>query len=238
MKKKLSLFLILLSLFTMLPYISFADENKPGLNDVIEILQVLAGGYQPPAFNATGTWAVQSSPEGVTRTGEVFLDMTPEGKITGYAELTSLPGLSSVNGQVHGLSFDLEMMSKYGTIVVHGVASSDGQNINGNFFFKENVNINILWNGYRQTTTTSNGTYDYDPLENKLILTYDGVNHPYNVTDFTETSVKLSYQIWERNIPGEIDSFIGVWRNNAASTETIMTFKENGQFSIIQILNK
>ena len=238
MKKKMSLFVMLLFVLIMRPCISFAEEDKVGLNDVIEILQVLAGGHQAPAFNATGTWAVQSSPEGVTRTGEVFLDMTPEGMLTGYAELTSLPGLSSVTGQVQGLSFELEMESKYGAIVAHGVASSDGQNINGNFYFKENVDIKIVWDGYRQTTSTTNGTYDYDPQEGNLVFNYSGGTLKYSVAEFTKTTVKLNNQIWERNIPGEVGNFIGVWRNNAASTETVMTFKENGQLSIIQIINK
>jgi hypothetical protein len=238
MSRKTILFAAFLTMMTMLPCIAMAEIDNLGLDDVIEILQVLTGGHQAPTFNATGTWSVQSSPDGNTRTGEVFLDMTPDGKITGYAELTSLQGLSSVSGQVQGLSFTLEMISEFGSIVAHGAASADGQNINGIFHFKDNVDFKISWDGYRKTTAISNGTYVYDSENNKLILTFDLGPMEYNITEFTETTVKLSNQTWERNVPGDVGNFIGVWRNNAASTETIMTFKDDGSFSLIQIVSK
>jgi len=238
MSRNTILFATFLSIMTILPGMSLAKNDSVGLDDVIEILQVLTGANQSPAFNATGTWAVQSSPDGNTRTGEVFLDMTPDGKLTGYAELTSLEGLSSVTGQVHGLSFDLEMMSEFGSIIVHGVASSDGQNITGAFHFKDNVDFKIEWDGYRQTTVTSNGTYLYDPETKKLKMTFDFGTSEYTVSEFTQTTVKLNNQIWKRNIAGEVDRFIGVWRNTTAGTETIITFKDDNNCSYIQIVNQ
>ena len=235
MKKNVILFVMVVLFMTLFAGLSFAENDDVSLSDAIEILQVLTGSDHQPAFNATGTWAVQSSPMGIIRTGEVFLDMMPDGKVTGYAELTSLDGLSNVKGQVNGFSFDLEMTSEYGAIVVHGDASSDGQNINGIFHPKDAPDSKILWEGYRQTTTTTNGTYEYDTQENKLFLSYENSGTlQYNITKFTETIVALNNIEWERNVPGEVGTLIGVWRNDQASNESIMTFKPDGTFSSIQ----
>jgi hypothetical protein len=235
MKKNATLFVLFVSIITMLPGLSLAAQDNVNLGDAIKILQVLTGGSQPPAFNATGTWAVKSSPQGITRTGEVFLDMKPDGRLTGYAELTSLSGLASVTGYIHGLSFDLEMTSDFGSIVVHGQATSDGQNINGSFYNKEYENIVIHWDGYRQSVEAKVGTYVYDSQQNSLSLTYAvGAPQNFNVSGFTETTLNLNGQIYERNNADDIGNIVGIWRNIEGSIETIMTFDENGNFSYIQ----
>jgi hypothetical protein len=235
MKKNATLFVLFVSIITMLPGLSLAAQDNVNLGDAIKILQVLTGGSQPPAFNATGTWAVKSSLHNITRTGEVFLDMKPDGRLTGYAELTSLSGLVSVTGYIHGLSFDLEMTSDFGSIVVHGQATSDGQNINGSFYNKEYENIVIHWDGYRQTVEAKVGTYVYDSQLNSLSLTYAvGAPQNFNVSGFTETTLNLNGQIYERNNADDIGNIVGIWRNIEGSIETIMTFDENGNFSYIQ----
>jgi hypothetical protein len=234
MKKNAILFVLFVSMITMLPGLSPAAEDNASLGDAIKILQVLTG-HQPPAFNATGTWAVKSSPQDITRTGEVFLDMKPDGSLTGYAELTSLSGLASVTGCIHGLSFDLEMTSDFGSIVVHGQATSDGQNIVGTFYNKEDENNVIHWDGYRQTVEAKVGTYVYDSQQNLLSLTFDaGAPQNFNVSNFTETTLKLNENIYERNNADDIGNIVGIWRNIEGSIETIMTFDENGNFSYIQ----
>jgi hypothetical protein len=237
MKKNAILLVTFVSIIIMLPGISFAEDDKEvGLDNVIEILQVLAGGKQPPAFNATGTWAVQSVQNGQKRTGEVFLDMAPNGSLKGYAELTSLQGLSSVTGVIHGLSFDLKLSSDYGNMIVHGVASSDGESISGSFFIQEN--IEVFWDGHRQRTQTYTGTYDHDSENNKLSLTFaDGTIMPFDISEFNETKLVLNNAIWTRNIPGEPGDLVGIWRNNQMSdVEQITTFYPDGTFSNIQKL--
>ena len=235
MKKHAVLFVMLVSIFTMLPGNTFAEDDKVSLDEAIKILQILAGGDPPPAFNATGTWAVQSAPEGITRYGEVFLNMSSDGDVTGYAELTSLSGLSSVKGHVHGLSFDLEMTSGYGSIVVHGLATEDGQNINGTFYNKANENFVIQWEGSRQQAVTQEGTYVYDSQQNILSLTFGvGIPQEFTVSDFTETTVNLNNTTWNRNNPGDVGDIVGIWRNVDGSIETVMTFDVSGNFSYIQ----
>jgi len=236
MKKNVILFVMVVSIMTILPGLSFAEDGEVCLSDAIEILQILAGGgTQPPAFNATGTWAVKSSPQGITRTGEVFLNMKPDGGLTGYAELTSLSGLASVTGTIHGLLFDLEMTSDFGSIVVHGQATSDGQNIIGTFHFKDNETIVIHWDGFRQTVEAEAGTYTYDSQQNSLFLTFGtGTPQNFSISNFTQTTLNMNGILYERNNPGEVGDIIGIWRNVQSSIETIMTFDENGNFSYIQ----
>jgi len=210
-------------------------DKKLGLDDAIRILKYIAGEPQPPGFDATGTWAVQSIQNGETRTGEVFLKMLEDGLVTGYAELTSLPGLSTVNGRIFGTKFNLHLVSDYGAMSVSGTANSEGNNISGSFFLQDNVEV--FWDGYKQSTQTYTGTYDHDPLENKLVLTFeDGTQMPYDISEFTDTTLILNSAIWTR-IEGVAGNLVGIWRNNQMpDVEQVTTFYQEGTFSIIQKL--
>ncbi|ETR72213.1 MAG: hypothetical protein OMM_01896 [Candidatus Magnetoglobus multicellularis str. Araruama] len=221
----------------MVTSVAFATEDQVTLADAIKILKTLAGSHPPPAFDATGTWAVQSVQNGQKRTGEVFLDMKPDGTLKGYAELTSLQGLSNVTGIVHGLSFDLNLVSDYGSMTVHGTANSDGNNISGSFFLQDNVEV--FWDGQRQMVQTYTGSYVHDPEENKFELTFeDGTKMTYTVTEFTATKLVLNQSmIWERSIAGEVGDFTGIWKNYQDPTvEQIMTLYPDHTFSIMQRL--
>ncbi|MBF0453023.1 MAG: hypothetical protein HQK75_20140 [Candidatus Magnetomorum sp.] len=214
-------------------------QEKLGLEDAIHILKVLSGYTSaPPAFDATGTWAVQSVQNGVVRKGEVFLQMRPDGAITGYAELTSLPGLSTVTGQVHGLTFDLHLTSDFGTMSVGGSADAEGDSISGSFFLQDNVEV--FWDGHKQTTQTVSGTYQHDTEQNILTLLFEeGGSMFFTIYEFTATVLSVNCNgdictIWERK-NGETLNLEGVWRNNQQEgVEQIITFYADGTFSNIQ----
>ncbi|KPA19674.1 conserved hypothetical protein, secreted [Candidatus Magnetomorum sp. HK-1] len=239
MKKNL-LCLTLLMFITMLSVNAFAEtpppDKKVGLDDAIRILKYLAGEPQPPGFDATGTWAVQSVQNGEKRTGEVFLKMLPEGQVTGYAELTSLPGLSTVTGRIHGLRFDLHLVSDFGAMDVNGTANAEGDSISGSFFLQDNVEV--FWDGQKQLSQTFTGTYQHDTIENKLVLVFeDETTLPFSITEFTDKKLVLNnYAIWNRSEGGITGNLVGIWRNLSDNVEQIFTFYEDGTFSNIQRL--
>jgi len=209
-------------------------DEKLGLDDAIRILKYLAGEPLPPGFDATGTWAVQSVQNGETRTGEVFLKMFEDGLVTGYAELTSLPGLSTVNGRIFGSKFNLHLVSDYGAMSVSGTANSEGNSISGSFFLQNNVEV--FWDGYKQSTQTNTGTYEHNAIENKLILNIEdsGGAMIYNITEFTGTKLVLNNFITWSRIEGEAGNVVGIWRNETQGIEQITTFYQDGTFSNIQ----
>jgi len=236
--KKSMILLFSFALTIILSQASFAME-KPRLEDAIHILQVLSGYTSPPGFDATGTWAVQSLQNGEVRKGEVLLQMLPDGNVTGYAELTSLPGLSTVSGIIHGLTFDLHLKSEYGAMTVSGTANAQGDTISGSFLLKDTA-TEVFWDGHKQTTQTISGTYQHDTEENILSLNLEtGGVLKFTIYEFTDTVLSVNCfankcTIWERK-SGEAGSLEGVWINNQMEgAEQIITFYNDGTFSNIQ----
>ena len=218
--------------------VSFAtvDQKEVTLADAIKILKTLTGSYPPPDHDVTGTWVVQSFQNDETRTGEAYLEMMPNGHVNGYAELTSLPGLSSISGVVHGVSFDLKLIADSGSMIVHGTISSDGQNISGTFSLGDNEDV--FWEGQRMTEITYTGTYVHNAVENKLILDVDGndIVTTYTITEFTETRIVTNhFMIWERITAGDAGSIVGTWENTDEDRTQTMILSDDGTFSITMI---
>jgi hypothetical protein len=210
---------------------SFAEG--PSLEDAVRVLKAVSENSITPAFDASGTWAVQSIVGEEVRTGDVSLQMQPNGKISGYAELTTIPGLSTVLGQINGLTFDLEIKSGDESMTVQGSANAEGNSISGIFYYK---GLQVSWSGNKKTQVAMKGTYQHILRLNIEKEGEEDIVMEYNILDFTDVLLSLNSILWKRNI-GETCKLEGVWKNNQAG-EQVITFHPDGKFSISQTVNK
>ena len=171
MKLKYNFFITsLLMVLLIFSNISIANENNLdinnnggfGLDDVIYALQVISGMPEPPAFDISGNWDVKSFQEDGLRTGTAHIDMEPDGTIGGYANLTSLPGYSTITGRLSGKKLILHLTADAGTMSVTAF-SDDGMNVSGRFSIQEGVFVD--WTGEKRTHVKNEGVYTYNPLE-------------------------------------------------------------------------
>jgi len=225
--------IMMLATIFMLASVSFAKDDKDvTLGDAIKILRTLSGCKTLPALNVTGTWAVKSFQNDEERTGEAYLEMMPDGKVSGYAELTSLPGLSTITGIVYDYTFDLNLTSDSGSMTVHGTVSSDNQDISGTFTL-DDINV-VSWEGQRLAEVIYTGTYVHNVEENKIVLDVDGndIVTTYRITEFTETHLTTNVYVWERDTPGEVGNLVGTWKNTIGNTKQTMILSEDGTFKL------
>ena len=188
----------------------------------------------PPTADMTGLWKVTSVFNDKTRTGRAFIHMNSTGLVTGFAELTSLPGLSTIIGKMSNLDFSLTLKSSKGLMTVDGQSDNANNNVFG-IFDISGIDQNISWNGERMKVPVQVGNYLYESNDNLLIIkNKNGAMKKYQVNSITETQLKLdNSKVWTRS-SGENNVIYGPWKRSiSGQNQYIILFKNNKMMILV-----
>jgi hypothetical protein len=166
-----------------------------------------------PGIDMSGVWFVTSVLNGEKRTGRAFIDMAPSGRITGFGELTSLSGLSTIIGKLSDDHFSLTLKSPNGQMIVEG-KTNDHQSVDG-IFYISGIDKRVPWTGKLVNGSVKNGKYTYNAASN--ILTFFQKNKApvtYHVKKITEHQITFQKEkSWNRT-SGAKKNITGVWKRS------------------------
>jgi hypothetical protein len=189
----------------------------------------------PPAKDMSGLWYVSSLQNGVLKTGRAFICMASSGLVSGFAETTSLPGLSTIIGKMSDLEFTLTLRSPKGKMAVEGYANNYSSVVSGSFHL-DAVNKNISWAGNKISRSFKIGRYSFDQ-QAKTLTTFFENNHlkKYQIkTISVKQMVFIDATIWKRNA-GNTDSVIGAWEHSINDSHQFFVFFKNKKLMVLDL---
>jgi len=185
-----------------------------------------------PGIDMSGVWLVSSEINGKKRTGRAFIDMAPSGRVTGFGELTSLSGLSTIIGKLSDDHFSLTLKSPNGQMIVEGNAV-DHQNVDGVFYIS-GIDKKISWTGKKGNSSVTNGKYTYNAASNilTLFLTKDA-SVTYHIKELAERQITFQKEkTWKRKF-GAKNNITGVWeRSGVKQNKFIILFGNNKMMTL------
>jgi hypothetical protein len=188
----------------------------------------------PPAKDMSGQWYVSSIQNNVSRTGRAFIHMEPSGLVSGFAELTSLPGLSTIIGKMSDFKFMLNLKSPKGRMTVEGFANDFSSIVSGSYHL-DGTNKSISWAGKKISRTVKKGRYSYDQQSKALTTVLENnQSKKYQIKKISKKQmVFIDATIWKRN-SGDKDSIIGVWENSIKDNHQSIVFFKNKKLMILE----
>jgi len=188
----------------------------------------------PPGIDMSGLWNVSSIQNGVTRSGRAFIHMDSSGLITGFGELSSLPGLSTIVGKINGLKFTLTLRSSKGIMTVDGTTDHNTNSVAGEFYIA-GINKSISWIGKKANKSLENGHYFFDSASKGLELNIENGNSKYySVKTISENQIIFKdSKVWNRRV-GEKNSVIGAWDCSNNNESKFIILYKNKKMMILQ----
>lgn len=182
-----------------------------------------------PCIDMSGVWFVSSELNGENRTGRAFIDMAPSGRVTGFGELTSLSGLSTIIGKLSDDHFSLTLKSPNGQMIVEGKTNAlNPQNVDG-IFYISGIDKKIPWTGKKGNSSVNNGKYTFNAASN--ILTFflqKDTSASYHIKKISEQQITFHKEkSWTRK-SGTKNDITGVWeRSGVKQNKYIILFGNN-----------
>jgi len=183
-----------------------------------------------------GIWKIVSNEKGQKKTSFAYISRDSKGKIRGFAELQSLPGMCRIYGKTHGLSFNLwakSTKSEYQRLQVKGIISPDGKKLSGVFTFSPHSKQKQFF-GTKLNVNIKEGKHAFNSKTNVLSVELrDGTSQEYRVTEITATMMKLNTgQIWTR-AKAKANSIYGIWKTDIERTQYQMVLFEDNTIHFI-----
>ena len=189
----------------------------------------------PPAKDMTGLWNVSSIQNNVTRKGRAFISMEPSGLVSGFAELSSLPGFSTIIGKMSDYKFTLTLRSPKGMMTVEGFANNFSSIVSGTFSMN-GIHNSISWAGKKVSKSVKHGHYIFNQQSQALTITLENTtSKKYQIKTISEKQIIfIDATVWRRD-SGDKDSIIGVWEHSKQGQQQFIVLFTNKTMMIIDL---